>query len=227
MSQLINLEGMTFFRFSVIRRETNGPTGKTRWLCKCSCGTSRIVIGSDLRSGSHKSCGCLRHTPEHKPWKIHGMCDSPTYQSWSAMKDRCLNAQNHSFSFYGKRGIVICERWLRFENFLEDMGERPEGMTLDRYPDNNGDYEPNNCRWATPKQQAHNRRDNRLIEAFGETKTLTGWSEDSRCRVIFITLKKRLDAKWDSERAISLPAIIGWRKGIKGGWSDHKRSIRS
>ena len=102
----------------------------------------------------------------------HGYFGTPTYKSWASMKERCANKKRPQFYLWGGRGISFCERWTLFENFLEDMGECPKGMSLDRV-DTNGDYEPGNCRWATAKQQARNRRNNNLIRG----KTLSEWSE--------------------------------------------------
>lgn len=118
----------------------------------CDCGATAIVRGSDLTSGNTKSCGCRRRPHGHAtPVK------SPTYRSWRAMLARTGSPQHRDYAYYGGRGITVCLRWLTFANFLEDMGERPEGMSLDRV-DNDGDYEPCNVRWATAKQQANNRR---------------------------------------------------------------------
>ena len=97
---------------------------------------------------------------------------SLAYRSWDAMIQRCTNPRNNVYHNYGGRGIKVCGRWYKFENFLEDMGERPEGMTLDRYPDKNGDYAPDNCRWADKKTQCRNRRDNAFVHVFGGRLTM-------------------------------------------------------
>lgn len=138
----------------------------------------------------------------------HGMSFTPTYGSWETMIRRCNNKNDGSYPRYGGRGIAVCERWLKFDNFLFDMGERPEGMTLDRI-DSNGHYEPGNCRWATPKQQQRNTSRNHMVSAFGETRPVSAWVEDARCRVIDVTLRARLRASWEPEKAITEPAE--WR----------------
>jgi hypothetical protein len=121
------------------------------------------------------------------------------------MKYRCLNKGSRLYPKYGGKGITIVSRWIdSFENFLADMGERPAGTTLDRYPDNNGDYEPGNCRWATPKQQNRNRNFVRRITAFGKTMTIDEWAEEtglsSSC------LRKRvIDRNWTPEKALTKP----------------------
>ena len=115
-------------------------------LCPCGCGGTpnpgrKFIIGHNTR---------LRDVP-------HGMQGTPTYHSWSNMIQRCTNPKHHKYANYGAKGITVCERWREFANFLADMGVRPEGKTLDRYPDNTGNYEPGNCRWATPAEQQRNR----------------------------------------------------------------------
>lgn len=117
------------------------------------------------KGGKHKN---------HK--KTHGMTLSKTYISWRSMKTRCLNKNQECYKHYGGRGITVCKRWMTFENFLADMGQAPPGLTLDRYPNNNGNYEPGNCRWATMSEQKNNTRRNRIIEFNGTRDTLCGWA---------------------------------------------------
>lgn len=127
----------------------------------------------------------------------------PEYRVWAGMKQRCTNPSNPRFPSYGGRGIKLCEPWLEFDNFLSDMGPRPKGTTLDRI-DNNGDYEPRNCRWATSRVQSLNRRDNRLITAFGRTQTLCEWAKE--VRINEATISYRIGrSRWPIERALSTP----------------------
>lgn len=120
----------------------------------CSCGKTATVQCSRVTNGYTRSCGCL--TQENG--RTHGERNSRTYSSWSSMRDRCLNTNSKDYPRWGGRGITVCDRWNDFSNFIADMGERPEGTTLDRIDGSKG-YSPDNCRWATPKQQARNRRD--------------------------------------------------------------------
>jgi len=144
---------------SYLESRSVGVSGKrSYWLCQCDCGKITEVGGNNLQSNQVKSCGCLRVdvSKTAKRRLDHGHAStsycSPTYRSWRAMLGRC---QSHLH--YIQRGIAVCDRWKDFRYFLSDMGVRPDGHTIDRYPNRNGGYEPTNCRWATPKQQAKNR----------------------------------------------------------------------
>ena len=146
-----DLAGQQIGKWSVIRRNGYTKTQKVLYECKCSCGYVGNVGGSVLVRGTSTHC---RMCSVYK----HGMEGTPTYRTWITMKARCTKETNHNYKNYGGRGIKICDRWLNsFENFLEDIGVRPEGLQLDRI-DNNGNYEPGNCRWVTPKENSNNRR---------------------------------------------------------------------
>lgn len=147
------------------------------WLVRCDCGASKTIARTHFSQG-YRHCWCSKignPNPHPKPSMKPKYRPSPTRLSWSCMMRRCFGKNTQGYRLYGGRGITVCDRWRSFKNFLEDMGERPAGKTLDRI-NSNGNYEPSNCRWATPEQQANNMRTNVLFEFKGEQKTVTQWA---------------------------------------------------
>lgn len=202
-----DMVGKTFGRLTVL-----GPAprrGKTRgawWECSCACGRLTAVKGMHLRSGNTRSCGCLhaessaRRLSEQS--RRHGMRQSPTYGIWAGMRERCQNVNAPAYANYGGRGIKVCDRWKKFENFIADLGERPAGMSLDRI-DNDGNYEPGNCRWATREEQNNNQRKTVWLEHRGERKTKTQWAR--ALGISLSTLHNRLKVGWSVAAALDTP----------------------
>ena len=205
---LNDLTGQRFDRWVVLSIHSR-KSRKYKWECVCDCGRSAIVCGGSLRSGLSKSCGCLRNeatvarltTPGDG---IGGCGPSNEYYTWSRMRSRCQNTNNPSYPDYGGRGITVCERWMDFLNFRHDMGPRPPGTSIDRI-NNNGNYEPSNCRWASNSEQANNKRNNRLIIFNGETLTPAQWATKTglnRNQIIGM-----LKIGWSIEETLTLPKV--------------------
>lgn len=204
---IIDLIGKRFDRLVVIKYIRSDKWRNKFWLCKCDCGEETTVYGGNLKNSHAKSCGCLSieklkdRSITHGHYKNGKM--SQTYQSWNSMIQRCTNPNNISYPDYGGRGIKVCKRWKNsFENFLADMGEAPEGYQTDRI-NNNGNYCKSNCRWATPKENSRNRRNNRMVTHKGKTQCLSIWAEEFD--IYYGTLKWRLNNGWPTERALTTP----------------------
>ena len=158
----IDLTGMRFGRLTATGQSERKSNVGALWECLCDCGRTTVVNSLKLRRGKTKSCGCYRDERIAAVSKTHGMSNKTrTYKTWKEMRQRCNNPNNDKWKWYGGRGIRICSRWDIFEAFLQDMGERPEGMTLDRV-DNDGDYEMSNCVWASHKDQTRKQLKNKL-----------------------------------------------------------------
>lgn len=173
--------------------------------CLCDCGTESIVLRCNLKTGNTQSCGCLRREIEPVASLTHGQTRgkkwSGTYTAYHGMIQRCCNPKNSRWGDYGGRGITVCPEWAEsFEVFLADMGERPDGFSIDRI-DNNGAYCKANCAWASITQQARNRRNNRLLTYNNKTQTLAEWAEETA--IPYFTLHVRLRRGWSMERALS------------------------
>ncbi len=198
--KLIDLVGQTFGQLTVTskgERIMRKSGWRNQWICACSCGQITTVPTDQLKSGKTKSCGCLRQLPYAK---THGLSNTPTYETWLAMRDRCNNPNNKAYINYGERGITVCERWNDYPNFLADMGEKPKGLTIDRR-DNNLGYSPENCHWGTDEEQRNNKRTNRMLTLNGKTQSMRLWCNELHLN--YSTVRARLNRGWSAEQALA------------------------
>lgn len=189
--------GRTFGRLTVTGfYGTNGK--KASFYCVCQCGKQVIRAGTNLKRKmkGEQSCGCALKKHHAHGTRVHGI--------WRGMRLRCEDPSYTQYEDYGGRGIQVCERWRLFANFYEDMGEPGEGMSLDRI-DVNGDYRPENCRWADRVTQQNNMRSNRHVEYKGETKTIAEWSRHTG--LPYHVIRKRLNKSWPVEKALTTPLM--------------------
>ena len=202
-----DLTGRTFGRLTVLKRDKDrSKPGRTYYLCKCKCGNKKSIRSDGLTSGDSKSCGCLQKenilkvVEEHIV--THGESNSRLYGIYCGMKARCYNKNRKSYKDYGGRGIKVCDEWLNdfeaFRNWAFKNGYSND-LSIDRI-DNDGDYEPDNCRWVNRKQQNRNKRTNRIIEIDGKKQTLTDW-----CNEVGIgrhTVLDRINKGWNEKDAV-------------------------
>jgi len=204
-SRFIDITNQQFARLTVwgpIERQGK----RVMWLCECICGKMTKVIGHELRSGHTKSCGCLKH--DTKSNYIHGRSKiTPEWRAWCAIRSRCTNSNLFQWKDYGGRGIKVCDRWIEaFENFYADMGQRPSSHHSIERRDNDGNYTPENCFWATRIEQANNKSNVPKYTFQDKTQTLPDW-----CRELHLDRRKiytRLRMGWTFERAITTPILI-------------------
>lgn len=197
--------GTRFGRLTIIRADDRTMPGRAvRWIVLCDCGTERSVIGSLLMDGRTKSCGCLSAEQTRMRSTTHGMTGSQEYRIWSTMRDRCSNPNAAGYSRYGGRGITVCPEWQAFDQFISDMGLKPtREHSIDRI-DNDGPYAPWNCRWATPAEQARNkRRPIKTLTHNGKTATIAEWARATGLSMA--TIYSRLDLGWSIEKSLTHP----------------------
>lgn len=185
--KLIDLTGNVYGRLTVIERAENYKH-YTCWLCKCECGNEAVVRSSDLRFNKTKSCGCLRKEFAQKLNNKHGKSKTTEFKIWKGINQRCNNKNNKSYEDYGGRGIKVCKRWSKFENFLVDMGEMPPKKHSIERIDVNGDYEPSNCKWASVIEQSRNHR---LQKNNSSGYKGISWDNESSKWVAYIGLNKK------------------------------------
>ncbi len=198
-----NIKNKRFGRLIVLEKLPERTKSRSiRWLCKCDCGNIRSVFSSNLLRGYTRSCGCLNKELTILRSTTHRMAGSREYNSWREMKTRCCNEKSRNYKYYGGRGITICDRWLNsFQNFYEDMGEKPKGLTIERI-NNNGNYKPSNCRWATRKEQGNNKRNNHILNCGRLSLTVAQWARilDIKAHILYT----RIYRGWSVERTLGV-----------------------
>ena len=200
-----DLIGKKFGRLTVVARADNDMNGNIRWVCKCDCGNikEKPVYTSSLTSGRTRSCGCLVRNSDAYNTPRHGLSDTRLYTEYISMRRRCYAKNRPQYKNYGQRGISVCKEWdgdfVSFYNWAISNGYSDE-LTLDRI-DVNGNYCPENCRWATPKEQANNKRTNHIIEIDGVAKTISEWADI--CGISPITIRTRLNRGWFGKELLS------------------------
>ena len=212
--KLKNLIGIKFDRLTVISEKGRSKEGYVLWECKCECGNIVDVKSTNLIKKDTKSYGCLQKEHANRLGQnnaTHGLSHVPEYGIWNQMIQRCTNPNQHKHNDYGARGIAVCDRWLNsFENFYADMGPRPsDDHSIDRR-DNNGNYEPGNCKWSNAEEQANNRRNNVFYNYNG--KLYNALEIDKEFNIDSGTFRRRIDRGWSVKDAIEVP--VRYRSNI-------------
>lgn len=201
MPKLKNRVGHKYGALTVIEFAGLNKIGQANWLCRCDCGTQKVIFGGNLNSGHTTSCGCLKGLWKHGDNQTGAR--TPEYQAWAGMISRCQNPKNSHYRIYGGRGIKVCESWKTYTNFIHDVGRRPSPKhSIDRWPDKNGDYEPGNVRWATIMEQQSNTRKNVFLQVNGESIHIAEAAR--RHNIAPSKLGYRLRHGWSVKEALSL-----------------------
>jgi hypothetical protein len=215
MTKVIDITGQLFGKLTAVKREGTDKEGKALWLCKCECGNETITTGKRLRKGITRSCGCIVNK--------HNMTATPTWNTWDSMMERCYRTSSKHYKRYGARGIKVHEPWHEFVNFYRDMGKRPEGKSLDRI-DNNGNYEPGNCRWADNFTQNNNRGNyNTLFTLNGVTKTQAEWAR--KLGLKDTAIQERLRRGWSVEKALTTPCRSFTKQNTKWTYKEETKNL--
>lgn len=198
-TNVIDLTGRKFGRWTVLSRAENNNLGQSRWLCRCSCGTEKVVLSGSLCNGSSKSCGCIKK----ERFETHGKSNTRLFRILQGMKRRCYYKQDLHYKDYGGRGITVCDEWKdNFQAFYDwaMANGYADDLTIERI-DNNGKYEPSNCRWITIQEQQFNKRDNHYIAYKGKTQTIAEWSIELKIpKTRIYNFMKRCN--WDLEKVL-------------------------
>lgn len=209
MGKFIDLTGKRFGRLVAISHDGRNKNKQTCWTFACDCGKVKSIVGQSVREGKVISCGCyMREWASQNSYK-HGLSNHPCYQVWHGMMSRCYDESNRNWKSYGSRGIKVCDRWHSMENFISDTEPKPEGMSIDRI-NVNGDYAPDNWRWATDEMQNRNRQDsinvvfNGIEMPASHASLLIGGSNS--------LVSMRLKKGWSMEKALTTPVLRGKNK---------------
>ena len=194
-----DLTGQVFGLLTVVQEAGKVANGLVLWECLCECGRVKNVRGACLRNGETTSCG--RHMAEIRG--THGKSRDPIYARWHGMVQRCTDSNHSRWKVYGQRGIRVCERWMTFENFYEDMGDPPFPRASLEREDNDGNYEPGNVRWATTAEQARNSSRTVKVTMKGRTQCLKDWAEE--LGIAYSVVKRRYELGWLPEDALTVP----------------------
>lgn len=213
MSLTHDLRGRRFSKLTAIRPTDRRVNKRVIWFCECECGGTALVSSSNLLNGNTTSCGCFRRT---RMMKHGGASSTRAYRCWCSMLHRCENPNDKGFHRYGGRGITVCAEWHDFETFRRDMGDPPDNRSIERINNNRG-YSPDNCKWATDKEQQRNLRSNRMLTLNGVTKCASDWAD-----IVGLTTSQicdRLRLGWSAEDAITTPKL---KKGQRYGRTSRK-----
>src|ERR1700761_2051157 len=208
---IIDMIGYRCGRLQVIARATNSKGGKARWLCRCDCGNTTETSSSNVKARDTASCGCAKIEQLKARSKTHGKSESKEYYTWLNMRSRCNDSRSSQYYKYGQRGISVCDRWNKigggFENFLSDLGPSPSRNHSIERINNDGNYEPGNCRWATDLEQANNKRNTVYVVYHGERMPLMTAIRVSKTKLDRKVILNRIKRGWEIDDAIDRPSL--------------------